>query len=227
MTREFTSDRSGSGKVVNMQRFRNDAPNSPLRQAEAYWNALREGEPIPRRSQVDPRGLENILGQTFIVQRIAPGIGRFRLAGRDINALAGMEVRGMPISALFTPKGRKVLSAVLENMFETPAIAELSLATQARFARSPVPASMILLPLRTDTDDVSRALGVLACGDISGTAPVRFDVTGQDMRPVVQHGFSTETPLPDMADHLPPGMAEAPRLLSGRAPHLRLVKSEG
>ena len=93
-----------------MSRFRKGGAQSPLRQAEAYWTALRRGDDVPSRSQIDPRGLENILSNTFILERIAPGIARFRLAGSLVNEMAGMEVRGMPVTAFFTTEARKQLS---------------------------------------------------------------------------------------------------------------------
>ena len=116
--RKSSGQNKGHDKVVPMDNFRSHTPVSAMRQAEAYWTALRRGDDIPSRSQIDPRGLENILSQTFILERVAPGIARFRLAGQKVNEMAGMEVRGMPITAFFTPDARKQLSAALEHMFE-------------------------------------------------------------------------------------------------------------
>lgn len=110
---------SASGKVVRLNRFRNKANLSPIRQAEAYWTALRSDQSIPFRSQIDPRGIDQILEYAFILERVAPGVGRFRLAGQHICKLAGMEVRGMPISALFSASGREGITAVLEYVFDT------------------------------------------------------------------------------------------------------------
>ena len=91
----FFGTGSGSelGKIIAMDRFDSGRSLSPIRQAEAYWTALLTGEGVPMRSQIDPRGLENILEYTFILERIAPGLARFRLAGSHLNNLAGMEVR--------------------------------------------------------------------------------------------------------------------------------------
>ena len=144
-----------------MDRFRSGKTLSPIRQAEAYWSALRRGSDIPHRSQVDPRGLEEVLEYAFVLERIAPGIARFRLAGQHLNALAGMEVRGMPLTAFFTPASRGQISATLEHVFDTPAVAELTLSGEARTGRAAGEARMILLPMKSDLGDVSRVLGVL------------------------------------------------------------------
>ena len=175
---------AGKEKVVVMDRFRSRTTLSPLRQAEAYWAGLRRGDEIPSRAQVDPRGLENILSQTFILERVAPGIARFRLAGQRVNELAGMEVRGMPLTAFFTAEARKTVSAALENMFDEPSIIEMELQTEATRLRGSRSARMILLPLRSDLGDVSRALGVLVSEGGASKISQRFTVTECDIRPV-------------------------------------------
>jgi hypothetical protein len=186
----FFGSRSGTEatgdqhKVVSMNRFRKGGPQSPLRQAEAYWTALRRGDDVPSRSQIDPRGLENILSNTFVLERIAPGIARFRLAGALVNELAGMEVRGMPISAFFTTDARKQLSSAMEHMFDTPAIIELDLQVESPRLRTPREARMLLLPLRSDLGDISRVLGVLVADEGQSVTTQRFSITSIEMRAV-------------------------------------------
>lgn len=174
----------GEDKVIAMDRFRSGKSLSPIRQAEAYWAGLRNGADVPFRSQIDPRGLENILSQTFIVERIAPGIARFRLAGQALNEMAGMEVRGMPLSAFFTPGARSELSAALEHMFDAPAIVELTLSTEASRLRGPQEARMILLPLRSDLGEVSRALGVFVSDGNPSRTSQRFNLVATELRTV-------------------------------------------
>jgi len=175
-------------KVITMERFQNRLSLSPMKQAEAYWTALRRGDDIPSRAQVDPRGLENILSQTFIVERIAPGIARFRLAGQKVNEMAGMEVRGMPLSAFFTPEARKELSAAMEHMFDTPSVIQLSLKTEGSRIKGSREAHILLMPLRSDLGDVSRALGVfVSAGNETGTSQ-RFSINNIEIRAVLAAG---------------------------------------
>lgn len=183
---------TGKGKVVVMNKFRTRTTVSPLRQAEAYWSALRRGDDIPSRSQIDPRGLENILSQTFILERVAPGIARFRLAGQRVNELAGMEVRGMPLTAFFSGDSRKTVSAALESMFDKPSIVEMELQTEATRLRGSRSARLILLPLRSDLGDISRALGVLVSESGASKMSQRFIVNECDLRPI-DMGAKTET----------------------------------
>jgi hypothetical protein len=184
--RKSSGHGKGHDKVVPMNNFRSRTSVTALRQAEAYWTALRRGDDIPSRSQIDPRGLENILSQTFILERVAPGIARFRLAGQKVNDMAGMEVRGMPITAFFTPDARKQLSASLEHMFDAPAIIELELNIEATRLHGEREARMLLLPLRSDLGDVSRALGVFVSeGNPTGVSQ-RFSISSIEMRTVSQ-----------------------------------------
>ena len=183
-SRKGSGQNAGQDKVISMDRFRNGCSLSPIRQAEAYWTALRQGNDVPSRSQIDPRGLENILSQTFVVERIAPGIARFRLAGQKLNEMAGMEVRGMPLTAFFTPTARKQVIASLEHMFDTPAIVELALTTVATRNHPAKEARILMLPLRSDLGDVSRALGVFVSDGNPTKTSQRFDVVSTELRPV-------------------------------------------
>lgn len=209
------------GKVIVMDRFQSGRSLSPLRQAEAYWSALRDGTAaVPSRAQIDPRGLGNILGQTFILERIAPGLARFRLAGQNLNDLAGMEVRGMPLSAFFTPAARAGAGAILTRLFDDPAVAELTLTGEPRPRRPAAEARMILLPLRGASGEIDRALGVLVAEIAGGAPPWRFDIAGHRLRPVA----GPRAPRAGIETSPAPGFAEAQTPLAGRAPHLRLVK---
>lgn len=211
-------DNPNDGKVIVMDRFRSGRSLSPIRQAEAYWNALRDGRgAVPGRAQIDPRGLGNILSQSFILERIAPGLARFRLAGHALCDLAGMEVRGMPVTAFFTPAARPGATEILSRVFDGPAVAELTLDGEGRAGRPPAEARMILLPLCGATGQTDRALGVLVSDGTDGAPPWRFDIAGHRIRPVDgAPAAAAATPAP--------GFAEAQAPLAPRAPYLRLVK---
>ena len=56
-----------------------------MAQMRAYWEGLRADRLVPQRAEVDPRGIERALEYAFILDRIAPGIGRFRLAGMHLT----------------------------------------------------------------------------------------------------------------------------------------------
>ncbi|PWR02994.1 PAS domain-containing protein [Meridianimarinicoccus roseus] len=205
-------------------------------QIEAYWEALRGDRNVPLRSEVDPRGIDQALENAFILERIAPRVARFRLAGMHLNDLMGMEVRGMPVTSLFTNEARSTLTDILEHVFEEPSKARLRLTGETGIGRGVVTGEMILLPLRSDLGDISRALGCLVTdGRISGRAPQRFTIAGKDMTPLTGlNRFSRPA-----TSYAPPRPAATPNTLNEeagafdggasiqgaprRAPHLRLV----
>ncbi len=203
-----------------MDRFDSGRSLTPIRQAEAYWTALLKGDGVPSRSQVDPRGLENVLEYTFILERIAPGLARFRLAGSHLNKLAGMEVRGMPVTAFFDPSSRSGLKDVLEQVFATPAIAELGLISGGNLSRARLQARMILLPLKSDLGDVSRILGVMVSDGAIGATPRRFALADQRVRAVSDIQAPARSAPQENA-----GFAEDQSEFTRPARHLRLVVS--
>ncbi len=215
-----TGSNSSFGKIVAMDRFDSGRNLSPIRQAEAYWTALLSSGDVPTRSQVDPRGLENVLEYTFILERIAPGLARFRLAGSHLTKIAGMEVRGMPLTAFFQHDAREAVTRHLDRVFSDPAIAELGLESKGKLGQSRLQARMILLPLKSDLGDVSRALGVLASDGTIGTTPRRFVIADSRIKPVKEVQMATPQPKRQLA-----GFAEDQTGFKSAAPHLRLVSS--
>ena len=123
--------------VVSMSDYQSDTGFAIIAQLEAYWEALRGGNLLPKRSEVDPRGIEAALEYAFILERIAPGIARMRIGGSHLNELMGMEVRGMPLTALFAPNARRQIADGLEDVFQTPAIATLRLTSPGGVRRAP------------------------------------------------------------------------------------------
>ena len=182
-----------------------DMKHPAIAQIEAYWEALRGDRQTPLRSEVDPRGIDRALENAFILERIAPGVARFRLAGMHLNDLMGMEVRGMPLTSFITPDGRDRISHALEHVFEQPAKAHILLSGESSFARPSAEAELVLLPLRSDLGDVSRAIGCLVSHGIKGKPPHRFTVEDvkleelnqriSDAHPVRQFGGASAEPM--------------------------------
>lgn len=201
-----------------------------ISEVRAYWEALRDGPQLPLRAQIDPRGIEGALEGAFILERIAPGIARFRLAGMQLVELIGMEVRGMPVSALIDPSGRQRLAAGLEQVFTSPAVLDLRLEAERGIGKPSLTARMIVLPLRRDTEGAGLALGCLATEGEIGRRPRRFFIANAMVEPLRTADTAT---LPRSAP--PPmalaGMAEPPALFKGKPaaserPYLRLVRQE-
>ncbi|MFX0540245.1 PAS domain-containing protein [Roseovarius sp. S4756] len=196
---------------------------------EAYWRKMRHGAIVPRRSDIDPRGIEPLLGNAFITERIAPGLARLRIAGGHLTDLMGMEVRGMPISAFLEPGSRDELAHHLVCLFDQPATLRLSLVSAARPGAPKLEGTLLMMPLRSDLGDISRALGCLVSTGTIGRGPRRFEIAQATVTPLDACANPDAKPrlipfLPERAEDERPPEAVPARRPSER-PYLRLVKS--
>ena len=189
-----------------------------LQVVRGYWEALRVAGGLPARGQIDPRGMADCLDKVFLIEQIAPGLARFRLAGMALNDLLGMDVRGMPLSALFEPVARARIGHELEQVFASPAIMEVWLEAERSVGRPALSGRMLLLPLAGAAGEPKLALGCLVTQGQLGRQPRRFAISGLVRELVAGSGLRL---VPD-AGHLEP----APPRASGRA-ELRLVSSRG
>lgn len=225
-------DKPTERNVVTMTEYRADSGFSAISQVESYWEALRGARVMPKRSEIDPRGIESALEYTFVLERIAPGMARLRIAGSHLSDLMGMEVRGMPLTSFVTPNGRRQMSDTLEEVFQRPAVCEVRLSAEAGRGKPQMDARMLLLPLKSDLGDVSRVLGCfIAHGEI-GRSPRRFDVVGAKIRPIVaQTSMPETTVVPKEQRERAKGFEETSRPFEHAvpvksAPYLRLVKTD-
>lgn len=222
--------------VISLTRARTDMKFPVITEVYAYWDALRNGRPLPLRSEVDPRGIERALENAFVLERIAPGMARFRLAGMHLNDLMGMEVRGMPLTAFFTPKAREEMTRLLEAVFSGPEIVELTLTAEIGIGKPAVEGKLLILPLRSDLGDVTRALGCFATNGSVGRAPRRFEITSVKTTKIrgVESKAATPAPAPVARSAQQGGFNEAPAAFAegapvpttSKRPALRLVKSD-
>jgi len=197
------------------------AQSPALAQIRGYWEGLRSETELPSRAMIDPRGIEQALEHAFIAERVSPGVARLRLAGMHLNDLLGMEVRGMPLTALFAPEAREAISAAIERTFAEKIPTELCLEGESGLGRPDMTAVMLLLPLRNEFGQIDRILGGLAAEGEIGRPPRRFLLAGERPlglmapaeRPAVLEGGLAEAPAPFDAPARP-----------GRG-HLRLVHS--
>ncbi|MBL4927675.1 PAS domain-containing protein [Fuscibacter oryzae] len=194
---------------------------SPLiQQVRAYWEALRDGTHLPARTLVDPRGLSGALEHTFLLEQIAPGMARFRLAGMHFFDLMGMEVKGMPLSALITPASRDRLAQDMGQLFAGRAILDLWLEAERGLGLPALKGRMILLPITGTNGQPDMALGCLETQGETGRKPRRFGIAQIVQEPILQT-------KPEVSAQPILGLAEsqAPFTPTAGRPHLRLVHS--
>jgi len=190
-----------------------------LRAFRAHWEACRRGADVPMRADIDPRGIEPLISSAFIAERIAPGVVRLRVAGMKLNDLMGMEVRGMPLSTFIAPADRDSFARRLVDLFDGPAILRMALQSRRGLGRSPLSGTLMLLPLRSDLGDISRALGCLVTDGAIGRTPRRFAIEGAEASPLDSSQTTRFEPALRAIDGTGARRACEPRDRS----HLRLV----
>ncbi|MDE0983216.1 MAG: PAS domain-containing protein [Yoonia sp.] len=173
-----------------------DAPHPMLKQLEQHWHSLRVNGTIPARDDVDPGIIGSALPWTFVLQRVAPGVARMRVAGQQLHDLLGMDPRGMPISAFFGADERSTFAVHLEMAFSDPAIVALPLFAPATLLRKQVTGQILLMPLVDNQGDVSRVLGALITDGplgsrkrrlmIDDTKPTRYEPINMMPIPALQ-----------------------------------------
>lgn len=162
-----------------------DVPHPVLGKLEQHWQSLRQDGPIPLRDNVDPSAINTALPWTFILQRVAPGVARMRVAGQKLHEVLGMDPRGMPLSAFFGADDRSTLAVHLEMAFTDPALIALPLYAPSTLLRKQVNGQILLMPLLDAKGDVSRLLGALVTDNhlgsrnnrllIDNTKPIRHE----------------------------------------------------
>lgn len=233
---------------------------SGLSEIRAYWEALRGTAPMPRRAAFDPRGIERALPQSFLAARreatlpsgaphdghgqpAAQGPLALRIAGQQVCALAGRELRGAGPEVLLAPGDRAALLRLLDEVLDGPALAELDLECQ-NGCGAPQAARLLLLPLGDAAGRVGYVLGGLA---VQGATPHERGYAGAQKPPPLtlraarlirlangsgSDPFGPAHTLPELtatahSAHPGPGLAETVvpfvPTASGRT-HLRVVK---
>jgi hypothetical protein len=191
-------------------------------ETRGYWEALRAGGQLPRRSDLDPRGLKYSLHQTLIAEQIAPGLARVRLAGAAFTDVMGMELRGMPLSALFDPMARTSLESVLAEVFSGEVAVTLLLEAARGLGRPALTAQLLLLPMVSDQGGVDLVLGSMVLRGTAGRAPRRFHILN-----VQRETLMTEATVPETAKMFAfaaPQVAYQTAMPVAKAPYLRVVK---
>lgn len=148
-----------------------------------YWDSLRDGATLPARADLDPRVIQSALSNSFILDRTRPGTIRMRVAGGHMNALMGMEVRGMPIRAFFDLLERRRLMELVETVFTGPALLELDLISENQ-SGVPLTGKMLILPMRDHAGQVTKALGCLVTTGTIGATPRRFRIRREVLTPI-------------------------------------------
>lgn len=203
-----------------------------LEETWRYWTSLRDGQDVPQRTALDPKAMSRILGHAMILDQVRHGTVRIRLGGNVMHQVLGMDVRGLPIRALFDLADRTRAVDLIEQVFDTPSTLELDLISEG--AEGLVTGRMLVLPLLDAAGAVTKALTVMVTDRVVMDAPRRFAVTNATARPLTGDTSpgTSDAPQRRATDHRLPveimaGMAEDPAPFEAKpspVPWLRVVK---
>jgi len=179
--------------------------HSGTRQLFEYWSDLRGGRAAPYKSEVTARGIGRTLASnTFILENLADGARRFRLAGSGLHDIFGLELRGMSAQAIMQQESRARMQSLMDECLAAPAVCVFRCSAETQ--RGPaLSLEIVLAPLRSDFDQMNRILGAAHVLDDEQvpveTAPRRCQIT--DARTLAFTGpsrFEVSAPLPGFAE---------------------------
>ena len=125
----------------------------------AYWDEVRRGRIAPRRFDIEPSRISDLLSETFILERPDAARLRFRLAGTRICE-DWRRVRGASFLAGWSPDDRLTLERRLASVAHHGAVGLFTFAAATAHGRA-VHYEMLVLPLTHTNDRVDRLLGAL------------------------------------------------------------------
>jgi hypothetical protein len=140
---------------------------------------------MPKRAEIDPRGMEGALEYALLMEVVAPGVARLRVSGMHMSDLMGMEVRGMPLTAFFEPSDRPKLAELLDEVTKGPKVIEITLNCPTGIGRPALKGKLYLAPLEGDSPDRPRILGCLQTNGEIGRTPRRFTIEDVHRRRIV------------------------------------------
>ena len=138
-----------------------------------YWTSLRENGEIPKRSAIDASALGPALPHVFLAELVTPRMAKLRICGHQIEDLQGLDMRGMPVAALFMNEAREHLAEALAQV-ALGARVTLSLRAAGATAQPEMTATLALLPLTDPAGKITRVMGVLERHGAIGRLPRRF-----------------------------------------------------
>lgn len=179
-------------------------------QLRTHWEILRGDSALPPADSIDLSRLAGAVERSFIVERVAPGLARFRQAGQRLADLMGTDPRGLPLASLIVPRDRIRFAKAVDLVFSSPSILEARLDSERGFRRPALTPRLLMLPLADEAGQPTLALGCIALGSGPvGRTPRRFGIA-RLVRELVQPE-PAPAPLPeptaqpaDLAAHLPP-----------------------
>lgn len=134
------------------------------RQIYDYWDALRRGRRAPRRSELEPAELKELLPDIVILEQEDALTYRFRLAGTRVCSHFGAELTGRNLLDFWSRRERESIESLLFSVREDAAAAVLGFTASSEDGREAL-MEMVLLPLKRDDGALNRVFGSIVAID--------------------------------------------------------------
>ena len=204
-----------NSKVIPLFLHKHKTQSGIIQEAINYWESLRNGRLVPKRSEIDPRALHRSLNYSFILEASAPDNIRFRLVGSKLCDCMGIEIRGMPAYAMMQMDARNDFNHMLQTALARPEILDLQLSPIAR---------MVLLPMAAEDNSISRFLGCVNVNAHHPSFPTRFNIRSvTKTRIIASRSIETQT-MPGLAENQRAFTPEKQKATPKTPPFLRIVK---
>jgi hypothetical protein len=189
-----------------------------------YWSRLRKGRAVPDQTDIDPRAIKRMLSSVFILDVDSASRPIYRLAGTALCEQFGFELRGTGFLAHWEAQSAHALSSLLRQALTLRQPLCLSSIGSSAGAGM-VELETVLAPVSFNGEEPTRFIGmiqILSDQSLLAGRPIAFQrLAGSQL-------IREDDPLPAF-DDLPPPPFNGMRSLRSlpRAPHLRLVVSQG
>lgn len=142
----------------------------------AYWNEVRGKRLAPRRLEIQPARIGNLLLDTFILEHTGGNDFRFRLAGTRVSSRFGIDLRSQDFLACWSEGDRSLLASHLTAISELGRVGlftgEAPVAFDAAGRARPEPRlfELLVLPLVHSGQSIDRFLCLLVPLDEPGSS---------------------------------------------------------
>lgn len=143
--------------------LRVDRMQSPVvRAAYAYWRGKCRGDLLPRRADIDPVEIPQVLPNLSLVERDAEsGRMRYRLLGSALVESIGWDATGRLLDEVYPDFDRSASKAYRDQVFDMGKPSHRLGRPSLRFAKDFVNIERLYLPLAEDGRRVDMLLGVI------------------------------------------------------------------
>lgn len=127
-----------------------------------YWNEVRGDRVAPRRFEIEPSRISQLLPETFILETVGVDVLRYRLAGTRLSGQFGRDFRGANFLEQWSPRERAIVLGKLKSLTASgcPTVI-ISEASSARGRKAVF--EIVLLPLVHTGGTIDRILGAASC----------------------------------------------------------------